>query len=50
MVHFAGNTGLRERNVCGLERACEVAVPEAGRSVSVIPPEAFKSKRAHAVN
>jgi hypothetical protein len=27
----------------------EVAVPEVGRSVFVIPPEAFKSKRAHVV-
>ncbi|MBK9704756.1 MAG: site-specific integrase [Betaproteobacteria bacterium] len=45
MVLFAVNTGLRESNVCGLEWAWEVAVPEVGRSVFVIPPEAFKSKR-----
>jgi integrase len=47
MVLFAVNTGLRESNVCGLEWTWEVAVPELGRSVFVIPPEAFKSKRAH---
>jgi integrase len=49
MVLFAINTGLRESNVCGLEWGWEVAVPEVGRSVFVIPPEAFKSKRAHVV-
>jgi integrase len=47
MVLFAVNTGLRESNVCRLEWAWEVRVPEVGRSVFVIPPEAFKSKRAH---
>jgi integrase len=45
----AVNTGLRESNVCGLEWAWEVGVPEVDRSVFVIPPEAFKSKRAHVV-
>ncbi len=49
MALFAINTGLRESNVCGLEWAWEVPVPEVGRSVFVIPPEAFKSKRAHVV-
>ena len=49
MALFAVNTGLRESNVCGLEWAWEVAVPEVNRSVFVIPPEAFKSKRAHVV-
>jgi integrase len=49
MVLFAVNTGLRESNVCGLEWIWEVPVPEIGRSVFVIPPEAFKSKRAHVV-
>jgi integrase len=49
LVLFAVNTGLRESNVCGLEWAWEVGVPEVGRSVLVIPPEAFKSKRAHVV-
>ena len=49
MALFAVNTGLRESNACGLEWAWEVPVPEVGRSVFVIPPEAFKSKRAHVV-
>lgn len=49
MALFAVNTGLRESNVCGLEWGWEVAVPEVNRSVFVIPPEAFKSKRAHVV-
>ena len=47
MALFAVNTGLRDSNVCGLQWTWEVAVPEVGRSVFVIPPEAFKSKRAH---
>jgi integrase len=47
MIRFAVNTGLRESNVCQLEWTWEVPVPEIGRSVFVIPPEAFKSKRAH---
>jgi integrase len=49
MVLFAVNTGVRESNVCRLEWAWEVKVPEVGRSVFVIPPESFKSKRAHVV-
>jgi integrase len=49
MVLFAVNTGARGSNVCALERAWEVPAPEIGRSVFVIPPEAFKSKRAHVV-
>jgi integrase len=49
MVLFAVNTGLRESNVCGLEWIWEVPVSEIGRSVFVIPPEAFKSCRAHVV-
>ena len=36
-----------ESNVCGLEWAWEVRVPEIGRNVFAIPPEAFKSRRAH---
>ena len=47
MVLFAVNTGLRESNVCGLEWTWEVPVPEVGRSLFVIPPDAFKSRRAH---
>ena len=49
MVLFTVNTGLRESNVCKLQWTWEVEVPEVGRSVFVIPPEAFKSKRAHVV-
>ena len=49
MVLFAVNTGLCDSNVCGLEWTWEVPVPEVGRSVFVIPPEAFKAKRAHVV-
>jgi integrase len=49
MVLFAVNTGLRDSNVCGLRWSWEVAVPEVGRSVFVIPPDAFKSRRAHVV-
>ena len=49
MALFAVNTGLRDSNICGLQWAWEVRVPELGRSVFVIPPEAFKTKRAHVV-
>jgi integrase len=49
MVLFAVNTGLRDNNVCGLEWSWEVFLPELGRSVFVIPSDAFKSKRAHVV-
>lgn len=49
MALFAVNTGLRDSNVCGLQWTWEVAVPEVGRNVFVIPPEAFKTKRAHVV-
>ena len=49
MALFAVNTGLRESNVCGLQWIWEVVVPEIDRNVFVIPPEAFKSKRAHVV-
>ena len=47
MVLFAVNTGLRASNVCGLQWSWEVFVPEVRRSVFVIPPEAYKAKRAH---
>ncbi len=49
MALFTVNTGLRESNVCGLRWTWEVRVPELGKSVFVIPPEAFKTKRAHVV-
>src|SRR5262249_30638506 len=49
MALFAINTGLRQSNLCGLQWTWEVPVPEVGRSVFVIPPEAFKTKRPHVV-
>jgi integrase len=49
MALFTINTGLRDSNVCGLQWEWEVKVPELGRSVFVIPPEAFKTKRSHVV-
>lgn len=49
MVLFAVNTGLRDSNVCKLQWTWEVPVPEIGRSVFLIPPEAFKSKRPYVV-
>lgn len=49
MALFAINTGLRDNNVCGLQWAWEVPLPELGRSVFVVPSEAFKSKRDHVV-
>lgn len=47
MALFAVNTGLRDSNVCGLQWTWEVPVPAVNQSVFVIPPEAFKTKRAH---
>lgn len=47
MVLFAVNTGLRDSNVCKLQWTWEVPVPEIGRSVFVIPPEAFKTNRPY---
>ena len=49
MALFTINTGLRDSNVCGLQWEWEVKVPELERSVFVIPPEAFKTKRPHVV-
>lgn len=49
MALFAVNTGLRENNVCKLQWTWEVHIPEIGRSVFVIPPEHFKSKRPYVV-
>src|SRR5947207_8838530 len=49
MALFGVNTGLPESNVCGLQWTWEIPVPELGRSVFVIPPEAFKTKRPHVV-
>ena len=49
MALLAVNTGLRDSNLCGLQWLWEIPIPEIGRSVFVVPPEAFKSKRAHVV-
>lgn len=49
MALFAVNTGLRDSNVCALRWAWEVPVLEVGRSVFVVPADAYKSKRAHVV-
>lgn len=49
MALFTINTGLRDSNVCGLQWEWEVKVYEPGRSVFVIPSEAFKTKRPHVV-
>jgi integrase len=48
-VEFALNTGARDENVCGLRWEWEVAVPELGRSVFVVPAEFFKTRRAHVI-
>lgn len=47
MVEFSVNTGARDENVCGLQWAWEVEVPEIKRSVFVVPAEAFKTGRRH---
>jgi integrase len=47
MALFAVNTGLRDANLCGLQWSREVPIAELGRSVFVIPAQAFKSRRAH---
>jgi hypothetical protein len=49
MALFAVNTGLRDSNLCGLRWTWEVPIAELGRSVFVIPKEAFKSRRQHVV-
>ncbi|MCW5657099.1 MAG: tyrosine-type recombinase/integrase [Burkholderiaceae bacterium] len=49
MALFAINTGLRDNNVCGLQWTWEAPLPELGRSVFVVPSEAFKGKRDHVV-
>ena len=49
MALFAVNTGLRDSNLCGLRWSWEVPIAQLGRSVFVIPREAFKSRRSHVV-
>ena len=46
-VEFSVNTGARDENVCGLQWAWEVDVPEIKRSVFMVPAEFFKTKRRH---
>jgi integrase len=43
MALFAANTGCRDREVCGLRWQWEVAVPELGTSVFVIPGARVKN-------
>jgi len=49
MVLFAINTGLRDENVVGLRWKWERPVPEAGRSVFIIPPADYKTAVGHVV-
>jgi hypothetical protein len=42
MALFKVNTGLREKEVCGLKWDYEVKVPELGTSVFIIPNERIK--------
>jgi integrase len=43
MSLFKVNTGLREKEVCGLKWDCEVKVPELGTSVFIIPGQQIKN-------
>ena len=47
IASLALNTGARDENVCGLRWDWEVPVPEAERSVFVVPATEFKGKRDH---
>jgi len=47
LVLFAVNSGARDENIVGLRWAWEQQVPEAGRSVFVIPPADYKTGVAH---
>lgn len=49
MVLFAINSGLRDENVCGLRWAWERPIPEAGRSVFIIPSNDYKTAVSHVV-
>jgi len=49
MVLFAINSGLRDENVCGLRWRWERPIPEAGRSVFIIPPSDYKTAVGHVV-
>ena len=43
------NTGCRDEEVCGLQWAWEVAVPELGTSVLVIPANRVKNGKTRLV-
>lgn len=43
MALFKVNTGTREQEVCGLEWDWEIAVPELGTSIFVVPAEVVKN-------
>lgn len=45
MALFGVNTGLRDDNICGLRWSWEVPVPEVGRSVFIVPADAFKGRK-----
>lgn len=47
MALFGVNTGLRDDNICGLQWAWEVPVPEVGRSVFIVPESEFKTDVKH---
>lgn len=47
MALFDINTGLRDENVCGLRWDWEVPIPEAGRSVFIIPESGYKTGVKH---
>jgi integrase len=49
MCLFAVNTGCREQEVCNLQWEWEVAVPELGTSVFIIPRERVKNREERVV-
>jgi integrase len=49
MALFAVNTGCRDAEICNLEWAWEVPVPEVGTSVFIIPGKQVKNGQDHLV-
>jgi len=49
MILFAINSGLRDENICGLRWSWETPIPEAGRSVFIIPSGDYKTAINHVV-
>lgn len=47
MALFGINSGARDDNLCGLRWDWEIAVPEAGRSVFLIPDDSYKTDVEH---